>query len=422
MRIPLNYGDRVLDLEVPDENLAWVVSPGRLPPLEDEEAEIRKAIRFPIGMDSLETLVKAKGKRVVILADDITRPTPHKKILPILLGELNSAGVSDSDITLIIALGTHRPMTPEECARTYGEEVTRRIKIINHSWNRPDELIALGETPSGIPISVNRHYYNSDISIAVGNIIPHIYAGWSGGAKMVQPGVCGAATTARTHLIAAKHLDSVLGNPENIIRKEMETIAKETGLSMIINTVMNSDGSLARVVAGDHVKAHREGVKAAQKIYTAPIDKQPDIVVVNAYPGNLDFWQSTKALTAGTLLVKPGGEVILVTPAPEGIPSSHPELLKLGDLGTKAVWDMLERGEIQDEVAASVHITMGFCREKANVYIVTGEENREIVERLGFRFAGDLNKTLEECIERRGKTTCSIGVATHGADLAPEYK
>jgi nickel-dependent lactate racemase len=256
----------------------------------------------------------------------------------------------------------------------------------------------------------------------VGNIIPHIYAGWSGGAKMVQPGVCGAVTTARTHLIAAKHLDSILGNPENIIRKEMETIAKETGLSMIINTVMNSDGSLARVVAGDPVKAHREGVKAAQMIYTFPIDKKPDIVVVNAYPGNLDFWQSAKALTAGTLMVKPGGDVILVTPAPEGISSSHPELLKLGDLGTKAVWDMLERGEIQDEVAASVHITMSFCREKANVYIVTNDENREIVERLGFRFAGDLNKTIEECIDRHGKTTCSVGVATHGADLAPEYK
>ncbi|MDD2573543.1 MAG: nickel-dependent lactate racemase [Bacillota bacterium] len=422
MKISLNYDDGVLDLEVPDGNLAWVASPGRLPPLENEEAEIRKALRSPIGMDNLETLVRSKGKRVLILADDITRPTPHKKILPILLEELNRAGVADRDINLIIALGTHRPMTPDECIRTYGEYVTGRIKIINHSWNQPDELVALGETPSGIPISVNRHYFNSDISIAVGNIIPHIYAGWSGGAKMVQPGVCGAATTAKTHLIAAKHLDSVLGNPENIIRKEMETIAKETGLSMIINTVMNSDGSLARVVAGDPVKAHREGVKAAQKIYTAPIDKQPDIVVVNAYPGNLDFWQSTKALTAGTLLVKPGGDVILVTPAPEGIPSSHPQLLELGDLGTRAVWDMLDRGEIQDEVAASVHITMGFCREKANVYIATGDDNRDIVERLGFKFTGDLNKTLDECIRSRGEITCSIGVATHGADLAPEYK
>ncbi len=421
MLIPLNYDSRVLRLEVPDENTAWVISPQRLVPLENEEEEIRKSIRHPIGMEDIRALVKRKGKNTVILVDDITRPTPHRKILPVLLEELNVAGVKDTDITLLVALGTHRPMTREECEKTYGKDVRNRISIINHAWDNPDELITMGETPSGIPISVNRHYYNSDISIAVGNIIPHIYAGWSGGAKMVQPGVCGAATTARTHLIATKYLDTVLGNPDNIVRREIEAIAEETGLSMIVNTVMNSDGTLARVVAGDPVKAHREGVKTAQKIYTSTVDETPDIVVVNAYPGNLDLWQSTKALTAGTLLVKPGGDVILVTPAPEGIPSSHPLLSELGDLSSDAVWAMIEKGEIEDEVAASVHITMSFCKEKASVHIVSEKYNEEIIRKLGFNFSCDLNKTLAECMERQGRKTCRIGIATHGADLAPEY-
>lgn len=421
MKITLNYSKETWELTVPDENLAWVISPKRLPQLENEEEEIRNAIRNPIGMDTLQTIVKARGKKTVILVDDITRPTPHKKILPILLEELNNAGVEDKDISLLIALGTHRAMTHEECVKTYGEEVVKRIKVINHSWDNPDELVTMGKTASGIPISINKHYYNSDISIAVGNIIPHIYAGWSGGAKMVQPGVCGSATTAKTHLISAKYLDSVLGNPDNVIRKEMETIAKETGLSMIINTVMNSDGSLVRVVAGDVVKAHREGVKTAQRIYTSPIKETPDIMVVNAYPGDLDLWQSTKALTAGTLFVKPGGDVILLTPAPEGIPSSHPALLELGARSSKEVWEMVDRGEITDEVAASVHITMSFCREKANVYIVSGEYNRSVIERLGFIYSDDLNKVVSECIQKRGKI-CRVGVATHGADLAPEYK
>ncbi len=418
----MNYDSKMLELDVPEQNLAWVVSPQRLPPMENEEVQIRNAIRDPIGMDNLKALVKSRGKNTVILVDDLTRPTPHKKILPILLEELNSVGVEDSNISMLIALGTHRAMTPEECTNIYGQEVVGRIKVLNHNWSDTGQLVTLGETPSGIPINVNRHYCNSDISIAVGNIIPHIYAGWSGGAKMVQPGVCGAVTTARTHLIAARHLDSVLGNPENIIRKEIEDIAGKTGLSMIINTVLNSDGTLARVVAGHPVKAHREGVKVAQKIYTASIDHTPDVVVVNAYPGNLDFWQSTKALTAGTLLVKPGGDVILVTPAPEGIPSSHPALLEMGDMSSRDVWTMLDNGEIKDEVAASVHITMSYCREKANIHIVTGKYNKDIVERLGFKYTDDLNKTLNECIEKRGKTKCTIGVATHGADLAPEYK
>jgi len=297
----LKYDSRVLQLEVPDDNVAWVVSPQDQPALVNEEEEIRNVIRNPIGMEGLKELVKKKGKNTIILVDDTTRFTPHKKVLPILIDMLNIAGVKDSDITVLIALGTHRFMTRAECVNVYGKEVINRVKVINHLWNDDEELVRVGKTPSGIPIMANKHYYNSDISIAVGSIIPHVYAGWSGGAKMVQPGVSGAETTAKTHLLATKYLDCILGNSDNVVRKEMEIIARQTGLSMIVNSIMNSDFSLAGIVAGDLVKAHREGVKIAKKIYALPIVENPDIVVVNAYPGNLDLWQSTKALMAGTI-------------------------------------------------------------------------------------------------------------------------
>lgn len=422
MRILFNYGKNKIPIEIPDENFAWTASPKNLAPIKDEEETIRKSIQNPIEMEDLNTLVKKYGRKTVILVDDLTRNTPQKRILPILFDELNMAGVEDKDMTIIIALGTHRKMTDEEILNHYGREAVDRVKIVNHDCCDEDNLVYIGETSTGVPISVNRLYYESDISIAVGNIVPHIYAGWSGGAKMVQPGVSSDETTASTHLIATKYMDSILGNPDNAIRKDMETIATETGLKMIINTVMNSDGTLAGIVTGDVVKAHREGVKIAQKLFTVNPPEKPDIVVSNSYPGDIDLWQSRKGLSSGAALVKTGGIVILVTVATEGIPPSHSELLEWGSLTDVEVREMVDKGKIKDKVAATTYISMCHSRNKAKCYIVSDIKNKDAIEKLGFEFRDDVNKLLKECIESHNGSVCRVGVVTHGADLAPEYK
>jgi nickel-dependent lactate racemase len=135
-------------------------------------------------------LVVKHGKKTLILVDDGTRSTPQALILPILLDELNAAGVADGDISIMVALGTHRRMNRDE------------LMAVGNLSQRPEDFVDLGVTPLGIPIHVSRQYLESEVSIAVGNIIPHMYAGWAGGAKMVQPGVTSAVTTGRTHLIA----------------------------------------------------------------------------------------------------------------------------------------------------------------------------------------------------------------------------
>ncbi len=411
-----------LNFSVPDKNISFFAKPKDIPQAPDIAAEVRRAIRNPIGMETLSELVKKKGKKTTILVDDLTRTTPHKVILPILLEELNAAGVEDSDISILIALGTHRAMTREECINMYGEEAVNRIKIINHTWDKPENLIDMGTTPSGIPINVNKFYCESDISIAIGNIIPHVYAGWSGGGKMVQPGVCGKKTTARTHLLAAKVLDQVLGNADNPIRLEIESIARDSGLSMIINTVMNSDHSIAKVVAGDLVAAHREGVKYAQQVYCAEIPKDlPDITIVNAYPGNLDLWQTGKGMTAGAMHTKKGGDLILVTSAPEGMPSTHPTLIDISGKSTDELWDLLEKKQIVDEVAASVALTYAFGRERVNISIVTLPVNEEVIKKMNFTYVAPekFNEKIDEIMKKHGPD-CKIGIATHGADLAPK--
>ena len=184
-----------------------------------------------------------------------------------LLEELNAAGVRDADITVLIALGTHRPMTKAECVVRYGQEVVDRVKVMNLPQD-PGSFQDLGKTPSGVPIHVSRLYLESQLSIAVGNIIPHMYAGWAGGAKMIQPGVTDHVTTAETHLMAGPRVYEILGQVDNPVRREMEAIALKTGLKCIVNVVLNSEGEIVAVVAGHPVDdAPRRGPDRDSDLY-----------------------------------------------------------------------------------------------------------------------------------------------------------
>ncbi len=184
------------------------------------------------------------------------------------MDELNKAGIPDKDITVLIALGTHRYMSQEEIRDCFGKEVTRRVKILNHERKDKANLINVGSTPSGISIGVNKITYKADYLIGVGSIVPHSLAGYGGGAKIVQPGICSWETTGKTHLLPMKKDEffALVGNPENKVRLEMEEVARIVGLNFIVNVVLNSEGEIVKVVSGDPVKAHREGIKVAKEI------------------------------------------------------------------------------------------------------------------------------------------------------------
>ena len=318
-KIILPYGDKKICIKLLERNLSWVVTPREEACPENEEEEIRRAIQNPIGTPPLSELVKKKGKNIVLLVDDNTRNTPQKKILPILLEELNKAGVDDNCITALIALGTHRPMKDEEIRERFGKEVVNRIRFMNHEWQNLENIVRIESSEVPYPCYINRLYYEADISIGVGNIIPHMYTGWAGGAKIVQPGVCGEETTGETHLRAGENVYNIIGNLDNPIRKQINAIARISGLTMIVNTVLNSQGQIVKVVAGDFELAHKEGVKFAERIYCFNIAEQQDIIIASSHPADRDFWQSVKALNNCGMAVKDGGTLILLCPNPEGI-------------------------------------------------------------------------------------------------------
>jgi len=416
--IILPYGSSSRTVHIPSVNLAWIVGPKSVPPVADLEQAIREALRAPIDSPTLPQLVERHGKKTLLLVDDNTRTTPQAQILPVLLDELNAAGVPDSEITGMIALGTHRPMTEAECEAHYGQTALSRIRIENMPQG-PDDFVDLGATPSGIPISISRRYLESDISVAVGNIIPHMYAGWSGGAKMVQPGVTGSVTTAKTHLIAGPRVYQILGQVENPARQEMEQVAIQSGLKFILNVVLNSKQEIAAVVAGDVVAAHRAGVAIARDIYRVTIPSRADIVVASSHPADRDLWQGVKALNNCGMLVRDGGTLILLHPAPEGIARRHPTMVALGQKPPKEVLAMVERGEIEDGVAAATHLALSQTSRRIHVVLVSSGIAPSDAGRIGLEATSDHVAALEAALARHG-SKASVGVVTMGAEILGE--
>jgi nickel-dependent lactate racemase len=399
-----------------------VVGPKDVPPVADLPEAVRAAIRSPIGTPELTELVACHGTDTVILVDDGTRSTPQRLILPVLLDELNEAGVADRDVTVLIARGTHREMGEAECVARYGEGVMARVRVENLSHDSAD-FVDLGVTPMGVPMFVSRRYLESDLSIAVGNIIPHMYAGWAGGAKMVQPGVTNALTTAKTHLMAGPHVYEILGRVDNPVRREMEQIAVESGLKFIVNVVLNRDGGVVAVVAGDVVAAHRAGVEIARPIYTVDVAERADIVVASSHPADRDLWQGVKPLNNCAMLVRDGGTLVLLLPAPEGIAPDHPQMVDLGQTPAGVVWEMVERGEIADGVAAATYLALDQSRRRIDVTMVSEGISASEAARIGLAATRDFDGALAAALVRaRSGERVSIGVVTHGADIMGRFE
>jgi nickel-dependent lactate racemase len=407
-------------LSIPEQNLAWVVGPKYVPPVANLEEAVQKALAGPIGLPDLRELVARHGTKTLILVDDGTRNTPQKIILPVLLAELNAAGVPDEQITVMIALGTHRPMDKAECIERYGQEVVDRVAVVNLPQG-PDDFEDLGRTPSGVPIHVSRRYLESELSIAVGNIIPHMYAGWAGGAKMVQPGVTDHVTTSETHLMAGPRVYEILGQVDNVVRREMEEIALRTGLTCILNVVLNSEGEIVAVVAGHPVDAHRAGVEIARPIYTVDIEERPDIVIAGAHPADRDLWQGFKPVNACGMLAKDDGTLIMITPAPEGIAPDHPQMLDLGTKSQEEVMGLLKANKIADGVAAATYLALVQTRRRVQIIVVTNGFTDAEARKIGLKATPVFEEALAMALGRHGDKA-RIGVVTKGADIMARFK
>jgi nickel-dependent lactate racemase len=422
-KISVPYGNETLAAEVPEGQILFTGEMTPLPALKNFEAELRQSLDRPIGCAPLRSLV-ARRDRVLILVEDNTRNTPVKRILPILLDYLQEAGVPLGNVEILTAPGTHRVMTEKELTEKIGEGIAQKVRVSQHDFRDPRAIADLGAVQVGsmrIPVQVNRKILEADFLIGLGDIVPHADAGFSGGAKIVQPGVCGFATTAATHIAGALLDEIPLGEVENPCRLGMEEVARQVKLRFIVNVIKNYQNEVVEIVAGDFVQAHRRGVETARKSFGVPVPAPADVVIVSSYPCDIDYWQAEKGLISAYFAVKKGGILIFVAPCPEGLEHNHPRLrewVKMTYAEACAAARRISPEDTQaDLIAADLAICNSRIREKADVYLISGGLSEEESRILGYRKFATLPQAVEEARERfpQGR----FGLLPRGGDCLP---
>lgn len=318
--ISLPWGRQNIDLELPDN---WIIignlEPNPIKPVKNPIKEVERSLANPIGSKKLSELAKGKN-HVVLIIDDLSRPTPVSLVVPAVLKELNSAGVSFDQVKVIPALGLHRAMSHAEVEQRTG--LSTFIQI-DHAVDDPAQLVLLGKTSFGNEVLVNKAAAEADLIISIGCIEPHVIASFGGGYKNLFPGVAARSTIAFNHTLNCTPATfNMVGQPigHNPMRLDLEEAGRMLKAPVfIVNAVLTCSLEIVQVVAGDAVEAHHEGVKTSARIYGVQIPALADVVITSSSPMDSDLRQGVKALANTVRALKPGGVHITAVKANEGV-------------------------------------------------------------------------------------------------------
>ena len=417
MRAELAYGKDKVEFEIDEERVLSVISPSEIPPSKNPELEVEKALKNPIEGPSVKEL-SMRGKSIAIAVDDMTRVTPTDVLLPPMLRLLENTGARREDIKIIIALGTHRPMEEEEMKEKYGADVVERYEVINHAFDEESELEYLGNIVEDVPVWINKEYLKADIKIATGNLIPHFDIGWGAGAKILLPGLSGEETVGRMHIFSSITNPNALGEIETPSRQIIEEFAKKVGIHLSVNTAINRNKEIVKVFAGHFIKAHREGVEFAKKIYGVKIPGQADITISSSHPADIEFWQGQKGIFSADLATKVGGGIILLTPCPEGVAVMHPKILDYLQYSFEELKEMGKSRDLEDPVGLAISISLAYEREKHPIHIVSDGISDEEVAKMGFQKSKNIEEGLE-VLSRDYNSNSKFNILTYGGETYP---
>lgn len=380
--------------------------------LHASQDRIAQALSQPVGTAKLSALAAGKASAVIIISDG-TRLSPSQLLLPPLLQELNEAGIPDTAIDIIIALGMHRKHTPAEIEQLVGAAVYRRLRTHNHSASAED-CILLGTSSSGTPIEINRLAVKADLRIVTGNIEPHALVGTSGGIKALIPGIASQRCIEHNHSLS-QHYKAVPGDPNNPIHKDLEEALQFISVDFLLNVVVNHERQVLEAVAGDVISAHRTLISRASSRFLIPVQHTYDLSVVSpgGHPKDLQMYQAIKALRNASTLTRTGGTIIMVAECPE----------MLGN-GTFQLWvdTKKDRQRMVDQLKQ--HFLLGAHKilhldevlSKQRVYLHSAMP-RPIVELLGLLPTDNMQQIFDELTTAQGK---SVALMPHGSLTYPQ--
>lgn len=412
MRYELGFGTSPQVIEVDDSQVLDVLLPNHVEAAADGVLEVERALDHPIGAKTLEETARGKH-RAVVITSDITRPMPSALVLPSVLRRLEQAGMRPEEITIVFALGSHRQHTPEEKKKLVGEEILTRYRCLDSSAS---QFVHMGTTSSQTPVDIMKEVAEADLRICLGNIEFHYFAGFSGGAKAIMPGVSTFAAIQANHkyMVSPKAAAGRLeGNP---VREDIEEAARICKVDFLLNVVLDEHKKIVRAVAGDVVLAHREGCRFLEGMYRKPLKERADIVVVSqgGAPKDLNLYQTQKALDNAKYAVKEGGTIILVGSCREGMgqpvfeqwmrQAESPEVLT-------------RRIEADFQLGGHKAAAIGLILEHAEIYLVS-EMDPALVSDIFMKPYSSVQKALEDALKKHGKEA-KILIMPYGGSTLP---
>ncbi len=427
MALYVNYEGRRIGFSVPE---GWrVISSVDRPPVPgvlDAVGEIKRALNSPVGSPGIEELVRP-GMDVVLLFDDLQRPTPAHLVLPEILSRLNRGGIPDARVKGVCALGTHHAYTLEELRAKVGDETFARLegRLFSHDPHAKDNVI-IGRTHRGTLVEINKHVALADLVIGVGECMPHPVAGYGGGYKLVMPGVCSYRSVAEHHFAWIRHRESRVNVLEgNHFYEEIVDAGRLSRMRFKVDLVINERQEIIRAFAGETEAQHREAARFSESLYLIPLSEMPDVTITAAYPMEYGV-QSTKALTMASFCTRAGGTIIWVAPQKQAGPIM-PLIKEMASPASAGEFHrMLNSGDVPEHLrpfGISYIMQVVFFKEyaeKFNVIHVTEGLSRQQVEMMGYRYAASLQDAVDHAA--RDLPGARIAVLPSGGNIIPEVR
>lgn len=399
-------------VEIPDANLAGVLEPNEVPVREKGEAAVQKALQNPIGTLQLKEMVKP-GQKVVVITSDITRPVPSYKILPAVLAELWQAGANPQDVTVVFALGSHRPQTPEEMKKLVGEEVYNTVRCVDGD---PHDFVHMGITDLGTPVDITRVVAEANIRIGIANIEYHYFAGYSGGAKAIMPGVSTRDAIQSNHsrmVLPQAAAGRLEGNP---VREDIEEALQYCPLHFIVNVVLDEHKEIINAVAGHFIEAHRAGCRFLDALYRKELKERADIVIASqgGAPKDLNLYQTQKALDNAKHAVKPGGIIVLVGSCKEGMGE---EVFEDWMLNSDTPEAMIERIQKDFQLGGHKAAAIALVLQNADIYMVSEMED-DFVRSIFMQPYHTVQEAVDAALQKQGPDA-KVLVMPYGGSTLP---